>query len=54
VKRTETRHTCDTARSGSERSENTCRACHEEKRRRDEKHAPDYSWLYEGLNRTAK
>jgi hypothetical protein len=27
------RHTCDTARSGSERSENTCAACHEERRR---------------------
>lgn len=25
-----TRHTCNTARSGSERSENTCAACHEE------------------------
>jgi hypothetical protein len=31
VKRAEDmRHTCDTARSGSERSENTRTACHEE------------------------
>lgn len=29
--RTPSRHTCDTARSGSERSENTCTACHEER-----------------------
>lgn len=27
------RHTCDTARSGSERSENTCAACHDELKR---------------------
>ena len=27
------RHTCNTARSGSERSENTCAACHEELKR---------------------
>lgn len=27
------RHTCDTARSGGERSENTCAACHEEAKR---------------------
>lgn len=27
------RHTCDAARSGSERSENTCAACHEERKR---------------------
>lgn len=27
------KHTCDLARSGSERSENTCAACHEELKR---------------------
>lgn len=27
------RHTCDRVRSGSERSENTCTACHEEMQR---------------------
>ena len=27
------RHTCDTARSGSERGENTCAACKDEMRR---------------------
>lgn len=27
------RHTCDTTRSGSEKSENTCAACHDEARR---------------------
>lgn len=27
------RHTCDTVRSGSERSENTCAACHDEVKR---------------------
>lgn len=28
------KHTCDTARSGSERNENTCAACHDERARR--------------------
>lgn len=27
------KHTCDTARSGSERSENTCAACHDDMNR---------------------
>jgi len=42
------RHTCNTAQSGSERSENTCAACHEETRKARAKYpAPDYTavWL---------
>lgn len=48
------RHTCDKARSGSERQENTCAACYEDKRKRDETHPPDFSWLYEPLNHFTK
>lgn len=33
MKTSTARHTCDRARSGSERSENTCTACHEEMKR---------------------
>lgn len=33
MKPTTQRHTCDTARSGSERSENTCAACQDEMKR---------------------
>lgn len=41
------RHTCDTAEDGSERSENTCAACHDDQARWQRKHPPDFSWLYE-------
>lgn len=41
------RHTCGTAESGSERSENTCAACHDDQARWQRKRPPDFSWLYE-------
>lgn len=41
------RHTCDTAENGSERSENTCAACHDEMRAYQQRNPPDFSWLYE-------
>ena len=42
TKKDKPRHTCDTALSGSERSENTCAACHAER-----PPCPDYMamWL---------
>lgn len=47
-------HTCDKARSGSERSENTCAACQDDLKRHQERNPPDYSWLYEPLKDTGK